>query len=190
MRWVPRVLAALSALFVLPLDGCDRPAPRPAARDLGRDLAVTVLADTAETGGLPPARLAGPAPSARLTLVRIAPARPGLQNALPEPEPSAPPAGERAGDGLAADDELRPPIPRGPATVRLHAPRSGWLELDVRVDEAGEVSDALPAGGDADSSTVRAAVDAALALRWFPATRRGRPVAVWCRQRFEVGPAR
>lgn len=74
--------------------------------------------------------------------------------------------------------------------MRLSGTRAGWLELDVRVDENGEVTDAIPVSGDADSATVRAATESALALRWFPAVRRGRPVAVWCRQRFETGPAR
>jgi hypothetical protein len=177
----------------LALAGCGRPRTHLPARDLERTLELTVLsvlADSAEGGGMPPARLGSPVPAARLTLVRIAPARPGLQPALPEPEPAAPAAPERAGEPLAADDDLRPPIARAAAILRLRAPRRGWLELDVRVDESGEVSDALPAGGDADSATVHAAIETALGLRWFPATRGGRPVAVWCRQRFEVGPGR
>jgi hypothetical protein len=99
-------------------------------------------------------------------------------------------AAARASEGLASDDELRPPLPRSAASLRLRAPRRGEVELDVRIDEQGEVTDALPAGGDADPATVRAAIDAALGQRWYPATRGGRPVAVWCRQRYEVGPGR
>lgn len=170
--------------------GCGARAERRAAREVGDSLAVTVLADSAETASLPPARLGLAPPEARLTLVRIAAARADVAAALPEPEPSAPPDREAAAFAEAGDDELRPPIARGPATVRLRAPRRSWLELDVRVDERGEVSDAIAVGGDADSATVRAAIDAALGLRWYPATRRGRAVAVWCRQRFEAGPGR
>jgi len=169
--------------------GCSPRAERPAAREVGDTLALTVLADSAEAGGLPPAAI-GVAGPPRLTLVRIADARAGVRAPLPEPEPCVPAAGETAPEPAEGDDALRPPIPRGPATVRLRASRHGWLELDVRVDEHGEVSDAIAVSGDADSATVQAAVEAALGLRWYPATRRGRPVAVWCRQRFEAGPAR
>jgi len=163
------------------------------ARDAGTDLPVTVLADSAESGALPPARL-GPSADARLTLVRVAPTRAQVQAALPEPEPSAPAAGEGsaggATEGLATDDELRPPLPRSAARLRLTASTRAFVELDVRVDEQGEVTDAVPSGGDADSVTVRAAIEAALGQLWYPATRAGRPVAVWCRQRYEVGPGR
>lgn len=173
-------------LFAVLACGCSRPSP-PRAAHVPDTLAVDVLADSAVAGGLPPARFES-APPARLVLVRVAPARAALQAPLPEPEPAAPDAPPAPGGGLAADDELRPPLPRGPARWRLHAPRRGWVELDVRVDEHGEVSDALAAGGDADSAAVQAAIEAAFGLRWYPATRGGRPVAVWCRQRFELAP--
>lgn len=169
--------------------GCGARPERPAVREVGDTLAVTVLADTAEAASLPPAGI-GVAEPPRYTLVRIAAARADVRAPLPAPEPDVPAMREPAADAPAYDDDLRPPIARGPATVRLRASRRGWLELDVRVDENGEVSDAIAVGGDADSATVRAAIDAALGQRWYPATRRGRPVAVWCRQRFEAGPGR
>lgn len=186
MRTDARVFPAM--LLALAVFGCGGNAPGRASRAEGETLAVTVLADSAEDASLPPAA-AGVAPPPRLTLLRVAAARDHLAAPLPEPEPAVPEA-EEAPPAPAGDDVLRPPLPRGAALVRLPAARRGWLELDVRVDERGEVSDAIPVGGDADSATVRAAVEAAFATRWYPATRRGAPVAVWCRQRFEAGPAR
>ncbi len=50
------------------------------------------------------------------------------------------------------------------------------------------MSDAVWSGGSADSALVRSATDAALALRFHPALQAGRPVAVWCRQRFDFAP--
>jgi hypothetical protein len=181
-------LAYLLAFALSPAAGCGRAPERAATRVAGSELPVTVLADSAEVAGLPPARLFAGLPEAKLILVRVAPARSGVQAALPEPEPSAPALPEGSGEGLAADDALRPPVPRGATTLRVRDGRRAWLELDVRVDENGEVSDALPVAGDTDSATTRGAIDAALGLRWYPATRRGRPVAVWCRQRFELAP--
>ncbi|MGH7730963.1 MAG: energy transducer TonB, partial [Candidatus Eiseniibacteriota bacterium] len=61
------------------------------------------------------------------------------------------------------------------------------LELDVRVDEQGDVSEVLWAGGTRDPALVRAGIACARAMRFFPAQRAGRPVAVWCRQRFDFG---
>lgn len=178
----PLMLAVLAA-------GCAAGRERPDTVEVGDTLAVTVLADSADAFGLPPAAWSGGAPL-RLTLVRIAAARADVAAPLPMPEAADPPESAGAAPVPASDDALRPPLARGPATVRLGAPRRGWLELDVRVDERGEVTDALVAGGDADSATVRTAITAAFAQRWYPAVRRGRPVAVWCRQRFEAGPAR
>ncbi len=195
MRPVPGQFLVVLLLPAI-LAGCGRAGSphgdggRPPARDVGTELPVSVLADTAETGGLPPAGALARVPPARVTLVRIALARPDVEPALPVPQPSAPAADTRSPEGLAADDVLRPPIPREPLELRLPSGPPGRVDLDVRVDERGEVTDARPAGGDADSATVAAAVRAALRSRWYPATRRGRPVAVWCRQRFETGPPR
>lgn len=177
-------------LFGLLLGGCGQRTATPESREVGDRLPVTVLADSGEGASLPPARVGPGEEGARLTLVRIAPLRADVRAPLPVPEPAAPEAAEPRAPEDSRDDELRPPIPRGPAIVRLNGSRAGWLELDVRVDENGEVTEAIPVGGDADSATVRAATEAALAMRWFPAVRRGRPVAVWSRQRFETGPGR
>ena len=94
-----------------------------------------------------------------------------------------------AAPSLVMDEDLKPPIPIGPAPLELPRARrsSAWVELDVRIDESGAVSDALWADGSADSSTVAATVACALAMRFHPALRHGVPVAVWCRQRFEIG---
>jgi len=180
-----KLLNALT--IVLLAAGCGARPERPAAVEVGEPLAVTVLADSAEAAGLPLASSSVLGPP-RITLVRIAVARTDLAVPLPEPEPAAPPAAGREAVAAEEDDALRPPIARGPAIVRLRTARRGWLDLDVRVDPRGRVSDAIVAGGDADSATVRAALEAARAQHWYPAVRRGQPVAVWCRQRFEAGP--
>jgi len=173
--------------LVLASAGCGSGHPRSAARELRSPLPMDVLADTA----LRP-RFPGAAPvsdSARLTLVRIAPTRAGVQVALPVPPAASPEAARapEAGESLPVDDELKPPIAREPARMRLGGTARGWVELDVRVDENGEVSDALFAGGEADSVSVSRAIEAALGMRYFPATQRGRPVPVWSRQRFDLG---
>lgn len=129
------------------------------------------------------------APEPRVTMVRVAPQRSGLALAPPLPEPSEPEphVAPPASGALAADDELRAPIVREGARVDRARAKRGWVELDVRVDEEGAVSDAMFADGAADSSAVEAAIEAALAMRFWPASQNGRPVAVWCRQRFEFG---
>ena len=76
--------------------------------------------------------------------------------------------------------------PPSPAPTAQGTPR-GWVGLDVRVDEEGAVSHAEWAGGSRDTALVTSAIECALAMRFFPALRAGRPVAVWCRQRFEFG---
>jgi hypothetical protein len=109
------------------------------------------------------------------------PAEPGEPPATSEPEANGPDA-----------RTLVPPIPRGaPGVVSGGSgirPKHGWgrVTLDVRVDERGEVSDALLVETDADSLTVLAALDAASRLTYHPALLGGRPVAVWTRQLFEV----
>lgn len=176
-------------LLALACLGCAGPPPDRPAAGAPETLAVTVLADSAEAAGLPPAS-PGVARPPRLALVRIALGRAEVGAPLPEPEPGVPEAPEAAPSPPASDDELRPPLPRGATVVKLRAARRGWVELDVRVDERGEVTDAIPVGGEADPATVAAATEAAFAQRWYPATHRGEPVAVWCRQRFEAGPGR
>jgi hypothetical protein len=176
------------ALFVLAGVGCGRGRPR---ADRPYPLPVDVYADTGRTEPLrvavPPAP-STPPPHASVWLARVSPMRSGL---LPPPEVAgetlavtmpAPPA-------LAVDEDLKPPLPRTRAPLAVPAHARGFVELDVRVDEEGRVSDALWAGGRDDPDLVRAATDCALGMRFYPALRVGRPVAVWCRQRFDFGGA-
>jgi TonB family protein len=152
-------------------------------------LAVQVYADTGRAE-----RLEVRPPPARVWLARVAPARlaapaPELPEAefesgsLPPIEPAAP--------ALEVDAGLKPPVLRAAAPLVL--PRGGRrrarVELDVRVDETGRVSDASWAGGSADTALSAAARRCALAMRFYPALRGGKPVAVWCRQRFDLGSA-
>lgn len=180
-----RVPAPVLVILVLLGAGCGRPRPdadRPYA------LPVEVYADTGRGEVLrikaplvPPAR-------ASVWLARVSPARLAL---LPVPPPEitaetlavampAPPA-------LAVDDNLKPPLPRARTPLAVPAGARGFVELDVRVDEEGRVSDALWGGGSEEPALVRAATDCAHGMRFYPALRAGRPVAVWCRQRFDFG---
>lgn len=122
--------------------------------------------------------------------VEVTPAEP-----LPEPpapDPGQPPAPERVAQGSADARSLQPPIPRGaPSTTvdgRAAAARHerAHVTLDVRVDEQGDVSDALLVESDADSLSVHAAIEAAMGVRYHPALLGGKPVAVWARQVLEV----
>jgi hypothetical protein len=178
------------ALVLVLAAGCTRRPSERAHPALPADLPLTVLADTAElrtlpAGAMPPA----PVATARAALTQVAPSRAALEAPLPEALPAEPPpapAAERGRDALLLDDELRPPIARGPTPFVVRGTRRGWVELDVRVGEDGMVTDAECIAHDADSVTVAAAVEAALATRYWPAVRRGVAVAVWCRQRYEV----
>jgi hypothetical protein len=127
--------------------GCGR---APSVEDQPRALPVDVYADTGRTTTLrvdpPPA----PPPPTRASvwLARVSPARAALPE-LPPPEPapetlafvpSAPPA-------LAVDEGLKPPLPRTRSPLAVPAGARGSVELDVRIDERGDVSEALWAGG-------------------------------------------
>jgi len=126
----------------------------------------------------------------RVWVRRVTPSRPAaIQAPLPPappdtlaPEPLPPPA-------LVVDPDLKPPLLR--TRARLVAPSGARaraaVELDVRVDEAGDVTDALWAAGSSDPGLVAAARACALGMRFYPALRGGRPIAVWCRQRFDFG---
>jgi hypothetical protein len=123
---------------------------------------------------------------------------------MPAPAPALPealldslPLPEEAPPGLEVDPGLKPPILRAPGTLALppgwHGPRTS-VDLDVRVDESGRVSDALPALASGDSvvieaGLVEAARRCALGMRFYPALQGGRAVPVWCRQRFDFGGA-
>jgi TonB family protein len=164
--------------------GCAKP---PAATERPQAIPVDVVADSGRGGTL---RIVAPdAPPARASvwLARVSPARstPPLPTAEATPETlpgsfSAPPA-------LAIDEGLKPPLPRSRAPLAVPKGAQGLVELDVRVDEQGRVTDALWAGGSADSTLVRAATACARNMRFYPALRAGRAVAVWCRQQFVFG---
>ena len=187
--WVAAVLAAVLAVAAV---GCGRREHR----DQRVRLPVDVASDTSRSVRLtapdsallpaPPAH-AESIPRASVWLTRVSPTpaarlEPSVDAGEPQtgawPEPPA----------LEVDEGLKPPIARGSA--RLTIPRGahgGWVELDVRVDETGAVSDVEWAGGAIDSARVEAATACAFAMRYFPALQDGRAVAVWCRQRFDFG---
>jgi TonB family protein len=158
-------------------------------------LPVDVFADTARSVRLsttphPEAhrRPLEPAPpTATVWLARVSPAAP-VASEVPPPTPESLAVTWPEPPMLAVDEDLKPPIPR--VNARLHVPagaRPGWVELDVRVDDTGAVTDAEWAGGSPDTALVRAATDCAFGMRFFPAVQGGREVAVWCRQRFDFG---
>ncbi|MEK7824720.1 MAG: energy transducer TonB [Candidatus Eisenbacteria bacterium] len=185
-----RRLAATAALVTVTLAGAGCGNPRPAA-DRPYALPVDVYADTGRGGPLRVAAPAAPPARASVWLARVSPARPALLQ-LPQAEIAAEPLAVAipAPPALAVDEDLKPPLPRTRAPLTVPARARGFVELDVRVDEEGRVSDALWAGGSEDPPLVRAATDCALGMRFYPALRAGRPVAVWCRQRFDFGGGR
>jgi hypothetical protein len=129
---------------------------------------------------------------ARAWLARVSPERP-LEPAvaLPAAEPDTASAGLPAPPALEIEPGLLPPVLR--EAVPLSLPPGGpprrfeSVELDVRVDEHGVVTDVVADPG-ADPGLVEAASACARAMRFYPARRGGEPVAVWCRQRFDFGP--
>src|SRR5689334_15333872 len=161
---------------------CGRPEAHPGRPTPVR---VNVMADTGRTERL---HVGLPAPQAVVWLARVSPSRSGtLEPPLPVPSP-APIEVNPEPPRLAVDEGLKPPLLRHSGTLRLPpGERRGSVDLDVRVTEEGEVSDALWAGGNDDSLLVAAAISCALEMRFFPALQAGRPVAVWCRQRFDYG---
>ena len=181
------VAGALAALGLLA--GCGGEDHRPAGReaDSTMSLPVRALADTGRA-----TRLEVDPPPILVWVTRVSPSRAPDPASIPSPEPDAEmPPGEPPPPALTVDPDLKPPILRTPALLELPAsrtkvPRS--VELDVRVAEDGTVSDALWAGGSDDSVLVRAAVESALGMRFYAALKAGRPVAVWCRQRFDFRP--
>jgi hypothetical protein len=181
------IAAALVA--ILALTACERRSGAGAGADATPSpLALRMIADSARVETLH----VNPPLEVRAWMTRVSPTRP--DNVLPESPPVAP-------DTLASldwpappasevDPGLKPPILRTPAALRVASRMRGGMvsvELDVRVDEAGAVSDALWAGGTDDSLQVAAAIESALGMRFYPALRAGQPVAVWCRQRFDFG---
>jgi hypothetical protein len=175
----------LAAALVL-VTGCARETGRERGTrgaDSTLNLPVRVFSDT------PGQRLAVEPPALSVWVSRVSPSRPADPAALAPPEPpSGVPESEAPPPALEIDPDLKPPILRTPASLHLPSRPSPGLhsvELDVRVAEDGTVSDALWAGGNADSALVRSAIESALGMRFYPALQAGRPVAVWCRQRFD-----
>ena len=115
--------------------------------------------------------------------VAVAPAQPSLE--LPVPEPAEPPAAKASVPSATDERQLQPPIARG-APARISGGRGGQVTVDVRVDENGDVSDAMLVASDGDSLAVHAAIEASLAVRYHPALLGGKPTAVWTRQVIEV----
>ncbi len=181
----PLAGGALCMLAVL-ASGCGRaPEREPPRRTF--PLAVDVRADTGRTITLdvPP-----PAPAARVWAARVSLARASFPPPpVPEPAPdSAAVTAFAVPPAFAVDAGLKPPILRQAAPLWVPAgAAAAQIELDVNVDETGAVTDVEWASGARDTALVRAARRCAFAMRFFPAERAGRPVAVWCRQRFDFG---
>jgi len=175
-----RILPA--ALAAILLAGCGRSSPpKPSATALE----VQVFSDTARSMPLH----VEPPPTARVWLRGVAIARSSaIEAPLPSAEPGAVPADTSAPPALAIDPELKPPILRSAARLILPSSRGRGaeaVELDVQVSDAGDVTDARWAAGSADTALVAAATACARAMTFHPALLGGRPVSVWCRQRFE-----
>lgn len=185
----------------LALGGCAR-APRERANVLSDSAAAAIALDRPERPIVP---LAGgdTLRLERVTLERgsldraapipgvaVSPAEPSPEP--PSPEPGEPPAPEPAAPGPADARTLLPPIARGAPSTTIAGRAAdakqarAHVTLDVRVDEQGDVSDAILVESDADSATVQTAIGAAEAVRYHPALLGGRPVAVWTRQVLEV----
>lgn len=163
--------------------GCGNDSRSPDA-SLPRPLPVSVLADSAPGTALPPARWGG-FPRAHLTLLRVSPQR-EAEAPQAEAPPGEPPSPTGGAERLPIDDRLRPPVPRDGATLHLAQAGGRWVDLDVRIDESGVVTDAAPVAGDTAAALVLAACRAARAVRFYPARLSGRAVAVWTRQRFDL----
>lgn len=190
---VPRTLTSAGCAVWLALSGCGGAGSPGEGRapDSTMRLAVRAASDTGRSATL---AVAPPVPA--VWVARVSPSPPGDLASLRPPDPEPPPHEADAPEPprLVVDPGLKPPILRGaavlavpPAPGRKTAGRSRSVELDVRVDEDGTVSDARWAGGSRDTLLVGAAVESALGMRFYPALRAGRPVAVWCRQRFDFG---
>jgi len=167
-------------------------APERKTTDTPLALPVEVRADTARMQVL---GVTTP-PEAHVWISRVAPARATpLDLDLPDapqdtliPDPPAPPL-------LEIDDDLKPPILRTGSVLRVPPEYTRGravvtVELDVRVDEIGEVTDALWSGGSTDSLLVQVATECAFSMKFYPALQAGQPVPVWCRQRFDFGGGR
>ena len=134
-------------------------------------------------------------PPAQVWVSRVAPARssPSAESELPAATPdSVISESQGAAPLLEIDDDLKAPILRSRPVLEVPSEYSRMrrvrsVELDVRVDEQGLVTDALLAGGNGDSTLVLAATECAFHMRFYPALQAGAAIPVWCRQRFDFG---
>jgi len=180
---LPRLRFASAALWVALLLGACARSPSPGNARAPLALAVRVSADAAPGETLHIGRPA--AARARVWMTRVAPVR-WVPPPIPEPAPAAPEPDTLAPAGPASEPGLKPPLLISSDPLRLPDGRArSRVELDVRVDERGVVTDALWTGGSADTSGIAAARRCAYSMRFYPALMGGRPVAVWCRQRFD-----
>jgi outer membrane biosynthesis protein TonB len=151
-------------------------------------LPVEVMSDS---GRGVPLHVAPPR-TVRVWMQRVTPAPPAaIAVGLPAAEPDTVSAEPLPAPALVVDEGLKPPIPRTRARIaRTEEGGPASVDLDVRVGEDGAVTDARWAGGSESPALVAAARDCALAMRFYPALKDGKPIAVWCRQRFDFGSAR
>lgn len=178
--------ALLAAALVA---GCGRTEP---ATPTTSRLPVDVLADTGRT-----ITLKVEPPSASVWMAGVserkgepAPAPP-LELPTPEPTPAALPPELPPPPSLVIEAPLSPPVLVESSPLRVPpGARRAWIELDVHVDEAGQVSEVSWAGGSRDPGLLRAAIECAQSMRFRPASRGGTPAAVWCRQRFDFESSR
>lgn len=191
-RYVQAAALALTLVFTC---GCERGRDGLVHR-FERAMPIEVRADSAARLSMPaapaPGRVLARAtapPRASLTLTHVAGSRAALQAALPEPVPAEPPVPAPPPDEeVPADDALHAPVPLAPARLHLAGAGAGVVDIDMHVDESGEVGEVRVAFSVGAAALVSAAIDAASEMRFRPATRRGKPVAVWCRQRFAIAP--
>ena len=159
-----------------------------------RSLRPDVASDTGRALPLP---LAAPAPAvarawlSHVRLAREAPVAitPGPAASPPAPEPQPAQLPDTGASGTWPD-ALLAPVLRTRAALDVPPGATAGLasvDLDVHVDESGSVDQVRWSGGSGDRRLVDAAARCARAMRFFPAERAGRPVAVWCTQRFEFG---
>jgi TonB family protein len=182
---VPRItrfaLTAFALLAFSPV-ACGRArAPEPSSTALD----VQVFRDTSGAVTLH----VEPPPAARVWLRGVAIARPPAIDApLPAAEPGTAPTDTAPPPALPFDPRLKSPILKSASPLSVPTARgrgSEAVELDVQVSEAGDVTDVRWAAGSEDAALVAAASACARSMRFHPALLGGKPVSVWCRQRFE-----
>ncbi len=174
-------MVALASVVFLSAIGCGR---RESRSPSAVAVPIDVLADSGRGERL---HVGLSAPAAHVWLAHVSPARqPMAEPPLPSPSPEPVDVAAAAPPALQVDEGLKPPLLRHRGALRVpRAGGGGSVDLDVRVTEEGDVSDALWAGGTRDSARVEAAIRCAFGMRFFPALQGGRAVAVWCRQRFD-----